>query len=105
MRILILAFILIVSQISTVAAVPTDKVLHFSVSYGMTHLVYSACTALRGDDAKFECLLGSAAGTLLVGALKEVADGSRNSKTEHAQDMMANTAGVLGAGVMISITW
>lgn len=94
---LTLASLLLTSEL------PVDKAAHFGVSWAVNHTAYSVCEKLT--DNKQNCLIAAAAGTLMIGAAKEVLDGNKNSGEQHAKDMLANTAGVLASSLVITLTW
>lgn len=87
----------------TIQELPVDKAAHFGISWAVNHTAYSVCEKL--NDKKNKCLIGAAAGTLLIGVTKELLDGNKNTGEQHAKDMLANTAGVLASSLVITLTW
>lgn len=86
-----------------VQELPVDKAAHFGVSWAINHTAYSVCNKL--SENRTACLAGAAAGTLLIGVSKELLDGNKNTREQHAKDMLANTAGVLASSLVITLTW
>lgn len=84
---------------------PVDKAAHFGVSWAMNHTAYTVCNKITEDKARVECLVGASVGTLAVGVAKEIVDGNKNTRREHIDDLIADTAGVVLSSVMITISW
>lgn len=92
-------------MLALTSELPVDKAAHVGISWAMNHTAYTICNKITEDKARVECLIGSSVGTLAVGVAKEVLDGKKNTGREHADDLIADTAGIALSSLMITISW
>lgn len=80
-----------------VTAVEADKVMHFGVSYALTHGTYAICETILDGENKLTCTIAGIAVSSLMGAAKEVSDQIKGTNTPK-QSLQDGAADVLGTG-------
>lgn len=107
MKLLILTLTMVLgTQLATAGElIPVDKAAHFGISFTVNTVAYAGCKAAFGDDHKTACLVGSVLVTSAIGVAKEVADGNKNTATEHKLDLLADGLGIAASALTIKLAF
>lgn len=104
MKLVILStFILFLPVIGHCEDLPVDKAAHFGISWAINHSTYTVCNQVT--KKKTGCLVFSALSTAAIGVAKEVLDGDKNTRGEHARDLTADGLGILTSSIVIKINF